>query len=151
MDWYILYTTHSKHPSSWIAIVLANTICGYRQILAKSYTLVARDFKCFPAPIQYFLMYMDRVKVSAEMSKTKAPKENKGTVRKQKGEKAMDINTLTDKSFDTTHYDSDDCRHQFLLPIGIDTKQINVHNNKYREEYRTGLEEWKSHSTSYLH
>ena len=54
-------------------------------------------------------------------------------VGKQKGRKrlqeTMDANMLTDWSFDTDNCYSAQCLHRYLLPIGIYTGDINIHNN----------------------
>ena len=122
---------------------MANTLCGFDVILISSTQIQAGTAEGFPTVVQTFDTFMDKIKVATDMANIEIPRATREMSRKQKDGKrlqdTMDISVLTERSFDTSKRSSTHCCHYYLLPIGMSTNNINIHNTKCREDYKVTM------------
>ena len=107
--------------------------------------LVAHSTSSIPLsdPIIEFENYIENVMESTEIKNNEMPTPKKVKTRSQRSGKCFQDNMdLTKVDRDHFHVSNcANCKHPFLLPIGISALEINYHNDGVKK-YRDKLSEW---------
>ena len=86
--------------------------------MEESSPLEARVQEDLPLDVQYFILFMDKLKVDSEISKNEPPRVTRGKISKQKVglciQDSIVLNSLSEKSFENDLCTSACYRHRFL-------------------------------------
>ena len=100
-------------------MMLATALCEFDMILRRNAKVIPMDMEEFPAPIQYYRMYMEELKTAVDLDKKELKKATE-KIGKQKGfmrsQDNIDLSKLSIESFDVGLCSSAHCRHRCLLP-----------------------------------
>ena len=146
--WFSTHTAYLKAPRKWNRSIMAKAICEFDSIMKESQAMVASS--TIPPPLRDFYAYMEDVSTTATLAENEPVKTKYGRVGGQVAGKrvqdSINISDITRSKLDLSNCAN--CKHNFLLPIGLTQNQINLHNDKVKNDYRTQMYNYNHMSKS---
>ena len=146
--WVSLHKVYLKAPRKWNRAIMAKAICELDSILKESQAMVASS--TIPPPLRDFYAYMDDVGITVTLAENDPTRIRKGRVGGQSaGKRVQDCINMSDVTRGKLdHSNCANCKHNFLLPIGLKQNQINLHNDKVKNDYRAEMYAYNHKSKS---
>ena len=151
-SWYKKYKPYLKHPSKWLRGIMAQAICEFDIILETASGLIALTEDAIndqPEVIKEFYAYINEVRtIAAIVENEPTPKQKR--IGSQSGGKrvqdSLNMKEITREQLDLSKCAN--CKHNFVLPIGISQVEIHVHNENVKKTYRNKMYDYNTKSKS---
>ena len=138
--WFSIHTAYLKAPRKWNRAVMAQAICEFDLIMEEAKTMVASSTTSddlVPPAIREFYAYMEDVRDVATIVENEPIVSQKSRIGSQSTGKrvqdCLDMSEVTRDKLDISNCAN--CKHNFVLPIGLKQLEINHNNDNVNKEY----------------
>ena len=147
------YKAYLKAPRKWNRAVMARAICEFDSIMKEAQTMVASSTASdvlLPPALREFYSYMDDVRSIAAIVENEPLSNKKGRFGAQSaGKRLQDCVNMKDLTRDKLDISNcANCKHNFVLPVGLEQNEINHHNDKVKIDYREAMYAYNHKSKS---
>ena len=132
---------------------MARAICEFDSIMKEAQTMVASSTASdvlLPLALREFYSYMDDVRSIATIVENEPLSNKKGRFGAQSaGKRLQDCVNMKDLTRDKLDISNcANCKHNFVLPVGLEQNEINHHNDKVKIDYREAMYAYNHKSKS---